>query len=135
MKLFYVVMVVLIIAVVSFILREWKVIPVIMKVLSVVSPFFIGFVIAWLLNPLVNKLSDKGMKRSWAVVLVYLMLIVIIYLFCLAVIPTLVDQINEMAKMIPDLLGDAREVVNDVFLKLSRSTPIDRSSVKLEFLY
>ncbi len=134
LKLFYVVMVVLIIAVVSFILREWKVIPVIMKVLSVVSPFFIGFVIAWLLNPLVNKLSDKGMKRSWAVVLVYLMLIVIIYLFCLAVIPTLVDQINEMAKMIPDLLVDAREVVNDVFLKLSRSTNIDMSSVKLEFL-
>lgn len=134
LKLFYVVMIVLLIGGITLLLREWNVIPFIVKLLGVISPFFIGFVIAWLLNPIVNKLTDKGMKRSFAVVLVYLLLIVIIYLFCWAVIPTLINQINEMVKMIPDWLVDAKNVVNDIFLKLSRSTKIDMSDAKLQFI-
>lgn len=134
LKLFYVVMIVLLIGGITLLLREWNVFPFLFKLLSVISPFFVGFVIAWLLNPLVNKLTDKGMKRSFAVVLVYLMLIIIIYLFCLAVIPTLISQINEMAKMIPDWLQDSKEVINDIFHKLSRSTNIDMESVKVQFL-
>lgn len=134
LRLFYAVMIVLLILGITFLLREWNVIPIILKVLGVITPFFIGFVIAWLLNPLVNKLTEKGMKRSLAVVIVYLLLIVVIYLFCWALIPTLVDQINEMAKMIPDLFNESKDVVNNLFVKLSDTTNIDMSSVKLEFL-
>ena len=112
LKLFYAVMVVLLILGITLLLREWSVIPVIMRLLGVISPFFVGFAIAWLLNPLVCKLTDKGMKRGLAVVIVYIMLIVIVYLFCWAVIPTLIEQINEMVKMIPDWLTDAKGFIN-----------------------
>ena len=83
-------MIVLLIGGITLLLREWSVIPFIIKLLSVTSPFFIGFVIAWLLNPMVSKLTDKGMKRGLAVGIVFLLLMVLVYLFCWAVIPTLI---------------------------------------------
>ena len=55
-------------------------------------------------------------------------------MFCLAVIPTLIEQINEMVKMIPDLMKDAREVIDKVFLKLSNTTNIDMTETKVEFI-
>lgn len=134
LKLFYAVMIVLLILGITLLLREWNVIPVILKLLSVISPFFVGFAIAWLLNPLVTKLTNKGMKRGFAVVIVYLILIILVYLFCLAVIPTLIEQINEMVKMIPDWLTDAKDFINDIFAKLSKSTNMDMDNIKIQFM-
>lgn len=135
LNLFYFMLIVLLIGGVTFLLKTWNVLPVIFTVLKVISPFFIGFVIAWLLNPLVNKLQEKGVKRSLGVVLVFLLLLVIIYLFCLAVIPTLIEQINEMVKMIPDFMKDAKEVIDKVFLKLTNTTNIDMTETKVEFIH
>lgn len=135
LNLFYFILIMLLIGGITFILKSWNVLPVVLTILKVISPFFIGFIIAWLLNPLVNKLQEKGVKRSLGVVLVFLLLLIIIYLFCLAVIPTLIEQINEMVKMIPDLLKDAREVIDKVFLKLSNTTNIDMSETKVEFIH
>ncbi len=134
LKLFYAFLIILLITLVTFILKEWNVVPMILKVCGVISPFFIGFILAWLLNPLVCKLTQKGMKRSVSVVLVYLMLLVVIYLFCLAIIPTLINQINDMVKMIPGLLSEARDFVNDVFVKLSNYTKLDMSDTKGKFI-
>lgn len=134
LNLFYFMLIVLLIGGVTFLLKTWNVLPVIFTILKVISPFFIGFIIAWLLNPLVNKLQEKGVKRGLGVAIVFLLLLVIIYLFCLAVIPTLIEQINEMVKMIPDFMKDAREVIDKVFLKLSNTTNIDMTETKVEFI-
>ncbi len=134
LNLFYFMLIVLLIGGVTFLLKTWNVLPVIFTILKVISPFFIGFIIAWLLNPLVNKLQEKGVKRGLGVAIVFLLLLVVIYLFCLAVIPTLIEQINEMVKMIPDLMKDAREVIDKVFLKLSNTTNIDMTETKVEFI-
>lgn len=133
-KLCYAVLIILLIAGGIYILRALDVFPIIGTILNVMIPFFIGFILAWLLNPLVNKLTDKGMKRSLAVGLVYLMLAVLLYLFCLAVIPSLVTQLNEFAKSIPSYIDEISQWVNNVFTKLSRSTNIDMDIVKTNFL-
>ena len=134
LNLFYVVMVFLIIMGVIFLCKTLNIFPILFTILSVVSPFFLGFIIAWLLNPIVNKLTDKGMRRGWAVALVYLMLIVLIYLFCLAIIPALVDQLNEMAKTAPELLLNVKDLINNIFVKLSNGTNIDMTNVKMQFM-
>ena len=134
LNLFYVVMVFLIIMGVIFLCKTLNIFPILFTILSVVSPFFLGFIIAWLLNPIVNKLTDKGMRRGWAVALVYLMLVVLIYLFCLAIIPALVDQLNEMAKTAPELLLNVKDLINNIFVKLSNGTNIDMTNVKMQFM-
>ena len=134
LNLFYVVMVFLIIMGVIFLCKILNIFPILFTILSVISPFFLGFIIAWLLNPIVNKLTDKGMRRGWAVALVYLMLVVLIYLFCLAIIPALVDQLNEMAKTAPELLLNDKDLINNIFVKLSNGTNIDMTNVKMQFM-
>lgn len=133
LKLLYAVMILLIIIGITLLLKTWNVIPFLLKLCAVISPFFIGFVIAWLLNPIVNKLADKGMNRTLAVVIVFILLIAIIYLFCWAIIPTIVNQLNDMAKVIPDMLAEAKNIGDNVFEKLSSSINIDMSDVKHEF--
>jgi len=83
LKLSYFVMVIALIGGIIFLLRTLNIFPIIGTILSVISPFFIGFIIAWLLNPLVNKLTSHGMKRSLSTVLVFLLFFVAIYLFYL----------------------------------------------------
>ena len=117
-----------------FLLRTLNIFPIIGTLLGVISPFFIGFIIAWLLNPIVNKLTDHGMKRGLATVIVFVLFLALIYLFCLAVIPSLVSQINDIAKMVPDILDNLKEIVDKIFVKLSTETNIDMSSVKTNFL-
>ena len=115
------------IAGIIYLLRTLNIFPIIGTILSVISPFFIGFIIAWLLNPLVNKLTYKGMKRSIATVVVFILFLVLIYLFCLAVIPSLISQLNDIAKMIPDLLKNGEQVVDKVFKSITEATNIDMS--------
>ena len=134
LKLSYFVMVIALIGGIIFLLRTLNIFPIIGTILSVISPFFIGFIIAWLLNPLVNKLTYKGMKRSIATVVVFILFLVLIYLFCLAVIPSLISQLNDIAKMIPDLLKNGEQVVDKVFKSITEATNIDMSSVKVDFL-
>ncbi len=134
LKLCYALMIIAIIGGCIFLLRTLNILPILSTIISVISPFFIGFIIAWLLNPLVTKLTDRGMKRALATVLVFILFFVLIYLFCLAVIPSLVTQLNDIAKLIPDMLDNAKEIIDKFFVKLSTETNIDMSSVKAEFL-
>ncbi len=117
-----------------YLLRTLNILPIIGTLLGVISPFFIGFIIAWLLNPIVNKFTSYGMKRGLSVVMVFLLFLVLIYLFCLAVIPSLVSQLNDIAKLVPDMLENAKDIIDKLFVKLSTETNIDMSSVRTNFL-
>lgn len=134
LKLTYALIIIALMGGTIFLLRTLNIFPIIGTLLGVISPFFIGFIIAWLLNPIVNKLTDHGMKRGLATVIVFILFLAIIYLFCLAVIPSLVSQINDIAKMVPDILDNLKEIVDKIFVKLSTETNIDMSSVKTNFL-
>lgn len=134
LKLTYALIIIALMGGTIFLLRTLNIFPIIGTLLGVISPFFIGFIIAWLLNPIVNKLTDHGMKRGLATVIVFVLFLTLIYLFCLAVIPSLVSQINDIAKMVPDILDNLKEIVDKIFVKLSTETNIDMSSVKTNFL-
>ena len=89
-KILYILFIILLIYVLTLIFREWKILSFLGKILSVISPLFIGWFIAWLLNPMVKKLCDKGVRRTLAVVLAYLIMLIIIALILGFTIPSLV---------------------------------------------
>ena len=94
LKIAYIFMIMALVGAIVFILRELNIFPIVFTILKVISPFFIGFVLAWLVNPLINKFTEKGMKRGLATALVYLLVAIVLYLFCLAVIPSLAKSFN-----------------------------------------
>ena len=78
----------------------WKTI---LNILSVAAPFFIGFVVAWLLNPAVTYLNKKGVKRGLGSVFVFAMFLVVVFLVIKFMIPMLYRQINEFIEKFEDL--------------------------------
>ena len=75
LKIMYILFAIVLIYVLGLIFKEWHILSFVGKILSIISPLFIGWFIAWLLNPLVKKLTDKGIKRTLSVVIAYLLLI------------------------------------------------------------
>lgn len=133
LKILYFLLVVIVIYVIILILKEWKLGAFLINLLKILSPFFIGFVIAWLLNPLVNKLTKQGMKRVPAVILIFCMAVLFIYFFCLLLTPVVANQINEIVAAIPALLNDAKGFINSFFDKLSTNSLTNLDNVKLNF--
>lgn len=81
LKLLYIVMIVAIILCGTIILKNLNVWNILLTFLKVLSPLFIGFVIAWLFNPLVKKLNKKGIPRIVGSLLVYVVFLLFIYFF------------------------------------------------------
>lgn len=133
LKILYFLLIVVAIYVIVLILKEWNVISILLGVLKIVSPLFIGFVLAWLLNPLVTRLTDRGMKRTPSVILVFSLVVLFIYFFCLLIIPVVANQINEIVAAIPGFINDIKNLVNSIFDKFSNMSLTNLDNVKENF--
>ncbi len=63
---------------------------------NILTPFIVAAVLAYILNPLVEKLRDKGMKRGLAAMLVMIFSLVLILALTLVIVPMLVNQFNNI---------------------------------------
>ncbi len=118
LKLLYIVMIVAIVLCGTVILKNLNVWSLLFTFLKVLSPLFIGFVIAWLLNPIVKKMYQKGIPRIVGSLIVYTVFLLFIYIFLRLLIPTLYTQINDLITTLPAILdkfkGFADDFVNQV---------------------
>lgn len=130
LKIFYFVILIAIIFIGTITLKEWKIFGFIWKILVIIFPVFLGLGIAWLLNPIVTYLSNKGMKRIWATVLVYLILLILLILFFWALIPVLSEQLNELTKIIPKIVNDGSVQINNIFDKIGNIDGVDIEKVR-----
>ncbi len=134
LKILYVLFIILLIYVGSLIFKEWKILQIVGKILSIISPLFIGWFIAWLLTPLVDKLSAKKIKRPLAVIIVYLGFLILIYAICAFTLPSLGTQITEIVSAIPGIVSDINKWIDDLFIKLSNLSLENLDAVKESFL-
>jgi len=128
------ILIILLIYVVSLILKDWKILTFVGKILSIISPLFIGWFIAWMLNPLVKKLTDKGVKKGLSVAITYLILIAVIVLIFVFTIPSLGEQISELVSSIPKITSDVKGWIDDIFVKLSNLSLENLDTIKSSFL-
>lgn len=129
LKLLYIVMIVAIVLCGTIILKNLNILNVLFAFLKVLSPLFIGFVIAWLFNPIVKKLNKKGIPRIIGSLIVYIVLIVFLYLFLRLLIPTLYTQINEFIGSLPAIVDKFETVINN-FVDQIAISGIDISGFK-----
>ena len=99
------------------------------SILDVLTPFFIGFFIAWLFNPIVTKLSKK-MKRGYATAIVYFLFIVLLGLIIFYCIPTIISQLNDFGKVIPALKSTISKYVDDSYKFLSPIIDFDLKTLR-----
>ncbi len=114
----------------TLIFKEWKIGNFLFNLLRIVSPFFIGLVVAWLLDPVVKFLKNHKIQRTLATVLVYIVLMIILVLIISSLMPLLSDQINEIVKSIPNILTKVQDWINDLFAKVGSIDGIDINNIK-----
>lgn len=86
--------------------------------LGILSPLFIGFIIAWLFNPLVCKLKEKGLSKYLSAIIVYIDFIVFLLIFFKIFIPVIYNQVNDFVTQLPGILQTIINFVNDTFSKI-----------------
>ena len=129
LKVFFVTMIVLIIIGVILIFRELNIFSFILKILGVIAPFFIGLLIAWILDPMVTYLQKKNVKRIIGTIVVFCGFTIILYILFRLIIPMLYTQINDFVSTIPSLLLEIKNFISGVIDKLSTGG-IDLSNIE-----
>lgn len=112
------------------IIKELSIFKYLLEILSILSPLFIGLVIAWLFNPVVNFLSKKGVKRVFSVLLIYIVFLGIIGLLVGSILPILYDQIISFAKSLPSLFESIEGLLDSVLSKLQNIDGINVDDIK-----
>ena len=131
LKLLYVVMIVAIVFLASVLLKDWGVFTFIKTLLSVISPLFIGFVIAWLFNPAVKKLEKKKIPRIAGSLIVYAIFLIFLVVFIKILVPTIYIQLNELVESLPEIFNEVKLATNKLFESLNDMNGIDLTSVKV----
>ena len=110
---------------VTYLLKEWKILLFLKELLIVISPIFIGLIIAWLFDPLVRKLQTKKIPRLLGCIISYIIIIGIIVLICYMFIPSFTDQIKEFVKALPDIIDNLITFVADIINKFDNNNTIN----------
>ena len=111
-----------------------NIMPFISKLLSIISPLFIGLVIAWLFDPIVSKLQKKGVRRGLGTTIVYFVFIGIIIIILYSIIPLLSDQLTDFAKTIPNIMSSVEGWIDNVFQNFASIEGFDADGTKLQVM-
>ncbi len=92
---------------------------------EVLLTFFLGAILAYLLFRPISFLERKGLKRVWAILLLYLLLLAVFSLFFSLAVPAMVVELNQMAGILPDYAEQAQDMAKSIDgMELGKLTPI-----------
>lgn len=134
LHLFYITMIIACIFVVTILIKEWGILTFLLSFLKVLAPLFIGFVIAWLFNPLVKKLETKNVPRMAAAIIVYVIFLLIFAIFLRVLVPTIYVQVNELIGNLPAIFGEVKDTLNDFFLRFRDIEGLDMKTVQMNVM-
>lgn len=115
---------------VLYIIKMLNLFGIIKDFLIVISPVFIGLIIAWLFDPVADFFESKKLPRIVGCIIVYIILIGVLGLLIFLMIPSFVDQIKDFAGTIPTLLSDLKDFVSNTLKSISEGTDMDVTPIK-----
>ena len=119
-----VLVVILAILLATYLIKEWNLLGILGTILLVISPVFIGFIIAWLLEPLATKLAKK-MPRVVACILTYIIIFGGIILILAFTVPTFSSGISDIVSVVPDIVDNTQDFASDMLENLGDSKQIE----------
>lgn len=133
LKLLYIVLIIGILLAVVTIVKVTGLFSFLLGILKVVSPLFIGFIIAWLFNPLVKKLKERGLPNVLSALLVYAVFLILLFLFIRVFIPVVYSQLNELLIKLPNIINELTKVSGD-FINQFSIGEFDLNTMKLNVM-
>lgn len=132
LKILFYVIIICGVLIIGYLFKQWKIFPFFKSLLKVLTPFFIGFVIAWLLNPVIKRMCKHGFNRLSATIVVYVLLLAFLSLLIAFMVPNLKSQLNEFINLIPKFSDYIKDFINDLCGVFVPVLGGDVSSVKEE---
>lgn len=91
---------------------------------STIVTLLISVVIAYLINPLVKHLENRGFKRSIAILIVYLVVIVFLVILGVLVVPRTANQFMNFVYRIPVIMQDFSANFNNFNKQIFENIPV-----------
>lgn len=96
-------------------------------------PYIIGLVIAYLVLPLVNLLNrimpagltERGLSRPLAIIIVYLVVILVIVAFFIFLVPIVADQMQALWAQREELVAEGQALLNELLSKYRTYIPLN----------
>ncbi|EKT4466881.1 AI-2E family transporter [Pseudomonas juntendi] len=71
---------------------------------NILSPFLVGILLAYLADPLVDRLERLGLSRTWGVVVVFSLFALLFLALLLVLVPMLAKQLVRLYELAPQML-------------------------------
>lgn len=101
-------------------LNGWLAFLLVKNLQPVVTILVLATLLAFVLNYPVSILQQRGVKRGYAVALVFILALVIVVALGITLLPIVLEQFNEMVKVLPQWIDSSEEklqIVNDWFFR------------------
>ena len=99
---------------------------------DVLTPFFIGILVAYLLDPIVDGLEKLKIKRGIGSFFVLLVFFIVIFIITFLILPVLYKQISSFMNEFPSIMTDIHERLNILILNLQESINISKNTKILD---
>ncbi|WP_414587588.1 AI-2E family transporter [Scytonema sp. PCC 10023] len=90
-------------------LNGWLAVQVFQYFQPLLTTFLLAALLAFILNYPVSILQKRGVKRNYAVTLVFISTLIIIFALGMTVFPIILDQFNEMGKVLPQWIDSSEQ--------------------------
>ena len=99
------------------ILEKMEFLKILITILNLLIPLFVGWALAWLVEPLIKILERKNVKRKWGTAIVYLIFIIVMVLLIVLVVPEFINQFKELITQLPNYLSKVKDFIANLFSK------------------
>ena len=77
---------------------------------SILQPFIIGFVLAYVMHPLVEFLEKKGIPKNFSIIAIWVCVLVFLIVMLVMLMPVLYDKINEFMTSIDGVVWISNKI-------------------------
>jgi predicted PurR-regulated permease PerM len=97
------------------IIEKTELLKIFVTILSLLVPLFVGWVLAWLVEPLIKLLERKNVNRKLGTTIVYLLFMVVMVLLIVLVVPEFINQLKELISQLPNYLSKVKDFISNLF--------------------
>ncbi len=116
----------------TYLLKEWNLFKYIGEFFVVISPIFIGIIIAWLFDPLVDWFQTKKIPRLLGCIIVYLLILGGMFLISYLFIPSIISQVKDFVRVAPVIFEDITDFALNLVKTLDSGNLVKTAEVKSE---
>lgn len=114
-KIFYIILVFLIIGLAIFIYFFSD------EIIKITSPLFIAIIIAYIIYPLVIRFERKGLKRNVSIIIIYCFSALVLIFFGIYIMPHVFNNAKELFNTLPHITNKYQEIFNSFISKVKTS--------------